>query len=79
MKQWALRNPVMGHIVLKLVLRLAVALAVMVVLGPVGQHFGVNPNVAAISAVVVGLLVGAKLADRTAKAWGMPPEAELRK
>ena len=36
-------------------------------------------GLAAISAAVAGLLVGAKLADRTAKAWGMPLEAELRK
>ena len=74
MKAWALRNPMMARVLLRLVLRMAVALAVVVPLMPMMERYGVSPNIAAITAVVVGLLVGAKLAERVAVLWGLPEE-----
>lgn len=79
MKAWALRNPAAARILLRLALRLAVALAIVIPLGALGDQYGINPNVAAITAVLVGLVVGAKLAERTAKAWGLPDEDRLRR
>ena len=74
MKAWALRNPMMARVLLRLGLRMAVALAVVVPLMPMMERYGVSPNIAAITAVVVGLLVGAKLAERVATLWGLPEE-----
>ncbi len=76
MKAWALRNPMMARVLLRLVLRMAVALAVVIPLMPMMERYGVSPNIAAITAVVVGLLVGAKLAERVAKLWGLPEETK---
>ena len=53
-----------------------VALAVVIPLMPMMERYGVSPNIAAITAVVVGLLVGAKLAERVAKLWGLPEETK---
>ena len=74
MKAWALRNPMMARVLLRLGLRMAVALAVVIPLMPMMERYGVSPNIAAITAVVVGLLVGAKLAERVAVLWGLPEE-----
>ena len=74
MKAWALRNPMLARVLLRLVLRMAVALAVVVPLLPMMERYGVSPNIAAITAVVVGLLVGAKLAERVAVLWGLPED-----
>ena len=73
-KAWALRNPMMARVLLRLGLRMAVALAVVIPLMPMMERYGVSPNIAAITAVVVGLLVGAKLAERVAVLWGLPEE-----
>jgi putative effector of murein hydrolase len=51
-----------------------VALAIVVPALPIAERVGVSPNVAAIAAVVVGLLVGARLAEMVAKAWGLPED-----
>lgn len=74
MKAWALRNPMMARVLLRLGFRMAVALAVVIPLMPMMERYGVSPNIAAITAVVVGLLVGAKLAERVAVLWGLPED-----
>lgn len=74
MKNWAQRNPGMARILLRLALRLAVALAVVIPLGSIGEQYGWSPNIGAIVAVVIGLIVGAKLAERVAVLWGLPAE-----
>ena len=53
MKAWALRNPMLARVLLRLVLRMAVALAVVIPLMPMMERYGVSPNIAAITAVVV--------------------------
>jgi|GEM_PF-4225062 len=74
MKEWARRNPGMARVLLRLAMRLAVALALVVPLGWIGEQYGWSPNIAAIAAVVVGLIVGAKLAERVAVLWGLPAD-----
>ena len=74
MKAWAIRNPMMARVLLRLACRMGVALAIVVPLMPVAEYYAISPNVAAIAAVVIGLLVGAKLAERVAVAWALPPE-----
>lgn len=76
MKAWALNNPMMARVLLRLGFRMAVALAVVIPLMPMMERYGVSPNVAAITAVVVGLVVGARLAERVAKLWGLPEETK---
>ena len=76
MKAWARHNPMMARVLLRLGFRMAVALAVVIPLMPMMERYGVSPNVAAITAVVVGLLVGARLAERVAKLWGLPEESK---
>ena len=76
MKSWAQRNPFLARVLLRFVLRLGVALAIVIPAMPLAERFGVSPNVAAITAVVIGLVVGAKLAEMVAKAWALPDEVK---
>jgi uncharacterized YccA/Bax inhibitor family protein len=74
MKTWAHRNPALARILLRLGMRMAVAIGIVIVLMPIAERQGWSPNIAAIGAVVVGLIVGAKLAERVAILWGLPEE-----
>jgi hypothetical protein len=74
MKTWAQRNPALARIVLRLGMRMAVAIGIVIPLLPIAEQQGWSPNIAAIVAVVVGLIVGAKLAERVAVMWGLPEE-----
>jgi len=74
MKNWAIQNPMLARVLLRLGCRMGVALAIVVPLMPMFERYGVSPNMAAIIAVVIGLVVGAKLAERLAVAWGLPAE-----
>ncbi len=76
MKAWALRNPMMARVLLRLGFRMGVALAVVIPLMPMMERYGVSPNIAAITAVVVGLIVGARLAERVAVMWGLPEDTK---
>jgi hypothetical protein len=76
MKSWAQRNPFLARVLLRFVLRLGVALAVVFPAMPLAERYGVSPNVAAIAAVVIGLVLGAKLAEMVAAAWGLPDEVK---
>ena len=51
MKAWAQRNPFLARVLLRFVLRLGVALAVVIPAMPLAEAYGVSPNVAAIAAV----------------------------
>ena len=79
MKSWAQRNPFLARVLLRFVLRLGVARAIVIPAMPRAEANGVSPNVAAIAAVVIGLVVGAKLAAMVATAWGLPDELPQRK
>ena len=79
MKSWAQRNPFLARVLLRFALRLGVALAIVIPAMPLAEAYGVSPNVAAIGAVVIGLVVGAKLAEMVAAAWGLPDEMPRRK
>lgn len=79
MKSWAQGNPFLARVLLRFALRLGVALAIVFPAMPLAERYGVSPNVAAITAVVIGLVVGAKLAEMVARAWALPEEQPPRK
>jgi thiamine transporter ThiT len=74
MKTWAQRNPALARIMLRLGMRMVVAIAIVIVLMPIAEQQGWSPNIAAIFAVLVALVVGAKLAERVAVMWGLPED-----
>lgn len=70
---WLRARPEAAHIILRFVLRLALALAIVVPLGALSEAQGVSPNFAAIAAVVVALALGGRAAAWLAARWGIPP------
>ena len=62
MKSWAQRNAFLARVLLRFVLRLGVALAIVIPAMPPAERFGVSPNVAAITAGGIGRGGGAKVA-----------------
>ena len=73
MLAWARANPSSARIALRFVVRLVIALAVVLPARGIGDAYGVSPNVGAIGAVAVALLLGGRLADRLAAVCGIPP------
>jgi hypothetical protein len=73
---WARDNPIPARVGLRFVARLTVALVVVVPLQALGARIGVSPNFGAIGAVVLGLWVGGRWANRQADRWAIPQEHE---
>jgi hypothetical protein len=71
---WARGNPILARVGLRFVARLAIAMVLVLPLQAVGAQMGVSPNFGAIGAVIIGLWVGGRWANRQADRWDIPPE-----
>lgn len=71
---WAAENPVLARVGLRFALRLLIALLLVVPLQTLGARLGLSPNFGALAAVMLGLWLGGRWANRQADRWGIPPE-----
>lgn len=73
---WARTNPIIARVGLRFSARLVVAMVAVLPFQAVGAQLGVSPNFGAVAAVLLGLWVGGRWANRQADRWAIPREHE---
>lgn len=74
MLTWARANPLTARVGLRFIVRLVIAVILVLPLQALSTRFGVSPNYGLFVALIVALLVGARIANQQADRWGIPNE-----